>query len=217
MAHQSGARLLSYSNIDQRTSGHDHSVNPTMMIYLSDHDLARNIRSHELRFPSFAGEELAQVSRLRTVIRIDNNDRHMFELFFKRPATRSPCAAFCLRAFTVMRFSRGASSSQSRDPGYHATHTTIGGGKLTHVPLFPEPLLHPLRSSPPFKLRRHSCSRRPATHRSPMPPSRFLVSFDVVCRGRVTPLFAGWKVTGKSKKRSTSRSERVRSPPCQVT
>ena len=50
-----------------------------------------------------------------------------------------------------------------------------------------------------------------------MPPRRFLVSFDVVCRGRVTPLFEGWKVTGESRKRSTSRSEPVRNPPCQVT
>ena len=39
---------------------------------------------------------------------------------------------------------------------------------------------------------------------NPMPPRKFPALFDVVCRGRVMPLFEGRKVTGESRERSNS-------------
>ena len=40
-----------------------------------------------------AGEEtVGKRVGLRTVIRIDNNDRHMFELYFKRPGDKEVLA-----------------------------------------------------------------------------------------------------------------------------
>lgn len=88
---------LGYSNIDQRFEWVTiDSVNPTMMIYLGS---PRSGPQHPIEMngaftdQGVAGEEtVGKRVGLRTVIRIDNNDRHMFELYFTRPGGKEVLA-----------------------------------------------------------------------------------------------------------------------------
>ena len=88
---------LGYSNIDQRYEWVTiDSVNPTMMIYLG---APRSGPQQPIDMngaftdQGVAGEEtVGKRVGLRTVIRIDNNDRHMFELYFKRPGDKEVLA-----------------------------------------------------------------------------------------------------------------------------
>jgi len=81
---------LGYSNIDQRFEWVTiDSVNPTMMIYLGAPRSGPQqpiVMNGAFTDQGVAGEEMVgKRVGLRTVIRIDNHDRHMFELYFKRP------------------------------------------------------------------------------------------------------------------------------------
>ena len=88
---------LGYSNIDQRYEWVTIDAgNPTMMIYLGaprsgpQQPIDMNGAFTDL---GVAGEEtVGKRVGLRTVIRIDNNDRHVFELYFKRPGDKEVLA-----------------------------------------------------------------------------------------------------------------------------
>jgi hypothetical protein len=88
---------LGYSNIDQRYEWVTiDSVNPTMMIYLGaprsgpQQPIDMNGAFTDL---GVAGEDtVGKRVGLRTVIRIDRDDRHVFELYFKRPGGKEVLA-----------------------------------------------------------------------------------------------------------------------------
>jgi hypothetical protein len=88
---------LGYSNADRRYEWITiDSVNPTMMIYLGAPGAATAhpiVMEGAFVDQGVAGEEtVGKRVGMRTVIRIESDDRHMFELYFSRPGDKEVLA-----------------------------------------------------------------------------------------------------------------------------
>ena len=88
---------LGYSNMDRRYEWVTiDSVNPTMMTYVGATGSGPKLpisMNGVFTDQGVAGEEtVGKRVGIRTVIRIDNDDRHVFELYFKRPGDKEVLA-----------------------------------------------------------------------------------------------------------------------------
>jgi hypothetical protein len=88
---------LGYSNMDRRYEWITiDSVNPTMMIYLGAPGSGPQqpiTMQGAFTDQGVAGEEtVGKRVGIRTVIRVDNSDRHVFEVYFKRPGDKEVLA-----------------------------------------------------------------------------------------------------------------------------
>jgi Protein of unknown function (DUF1579) len=107
-------RWLGYSNVDGRYEWITiDSVNPTMMIYSGAPGSATAhpiVMEGAFTDQGVAGEEtVGKRVGMRTVIRIESDDRHMFELYFRRPGDKEVLAATDdLRAGAAVSFRRAA-------------------------------------------------------------------------------------------------------------